>query len=91
MMMMVTYEKCFKYSRSKDFMIHSLYLKQYCREAMKNNNKKITKNKRFNRLKLISEGLPMPINKIKDCLNCFFNEKDVCKILKESKIYTITY
>ena len=60
-------------------------------EAMKNNNKKITKNKRFNRLKLISEGLPMPINRIKDCLNCFFNEKDVCKILKESKIYTITY
>ena len=87
----VSYEKCLKYSRPQDFIIDSEYLRRYCLMAIKNNKKIITRNSYFNRLRLISEGLPMPISRIKECLYQFFSEEDAHGILEFSKIYILNY
>ena len=87
----ITYSKCLKYSRPQDFVIESVYLKNYCQYAIKNNRKSITKNKRFNQLRLISEGLPMPIKNIKECLYQFFDVEDAHGILEFSDIYILSY
>ena len=59
--------------------------------AIKNNKKIITRNSYFNRLRLISEGLPMPISRIKECLYQFFSEEDAHGILEFSKIYILNF
>lgn len=87
----VSYSKCLKYSRPQDFIIESKYLQNYCRYAIKNNRKDIVKHKNFNRLKLISEGLPMPIKRVKECLYDFFSVEDAHSILEFSDIYILNY